>query len=92
MIRLSGITPSGHVQLGNYLGAIRRWAVDQTPGDLYPVTDLHAMTTPHNPARLRSLTREQFAVLMHVRRGASDDPVQGSRRSVHSRRATARSG
>jgi tryptophanyl-tRNA synthetase len=62
MTRLSGITPSGHVQLGNYLGAVRRWAV---PGDdLYFVSDLHAMTTTHNAARLRSLTREQLAVLV----------------------------
>jgi tryptophanyl-tRNA synthetase len=49
MTRLSGITPSGHVQLGNYLGAIKRWAAD---------------TTPDNAARLRCLTREQLAVLL----------------------------
>jgi tryptophanyl-tRNA synthetase len=64
MTRLSGITPSGHVQLGNYLGAIRRWAANTTPDDLYFVSDLHAMTTAHNPARLRALTREQLAVLL----------------------------
>jgi len=66
MTRLSGITPSGHVQLGNYLGAIRRWAANTTPDDLYFVSDLHAMTTAHNPARLRALTREQLAVLLAV--------------------------
>ncbi|HEX3650255.1 MAG TPA: tryptophan--tRNA ligase [Pseudonocardiaceae bacterium] len=64
MTRISGITPSGHVQLGNYLGAIRRWAADGDRDDLYFISDLHAMTTQHNPARLRSLTREQFAVLL----------------------------
>jgi tryptophanyl-tRNA synthetase len=64
MTRLSGITPSGHVQLGNYLGAIRRWAANTTPDDLYFVSDLHAMTTTHNAARLRALTREQLAVLL----------------------------
>ena len=83
MTRLSGITPSGRVQLGNYLGAIRHWAERSSengdlrahgdpssrtsPGngdDLYFVSDLHAMTTPHNPARLRSLTAEQLAVLI----------------------------
>ncbi|TCP56252.1 tryptophanyl-tRNA synthetase [Tamaricihabitans halophyticus] len=62
--RLSGITPSGQVQLGNYLGAIRRWARDNTSGDLYFVSDLHAMTVPHNPAKLRALTRQQLAVLV----------------------------
>jgi tryptophanyl-tRNA synthetase len=66
MTRLSGITPSGHVQLGNYLGAIRRWAANTTPDDLYFVSDLHAMTNAHNPARLRALTREQLAVLLAV--------------------------
>src|SRR3979411_1344677 len=66
MTRLSGITPSGHVQLGNYLGAIRRWAANSTPDDLYFVSDLHGMTAAHNPARLRALTREQLAVLLAV--------------------------
>lgn len=64
MTRLSGITPSGHVQLGNYLGAIRRWAQTGVPDDLYFISDLHGMTTAHNPSRLRSLTREQLAVLL----------------------------
>ncbi|TWP48577.1 tryptophan--tRNA ligase [Lentzea tibetensis] len=64
MIRLSAITPSGHVQLGNYLGAVRRWAREGTPDDVYFISDLHAMTSSHNPAKLRTLTREQFAVLI----------------------------
>ncbi|GAB3504074.1 tryptophan--tRNA ligase [Amycolatopsis cihanbeyliensis] len=64
MTRLSGITPSGRVQLGNYLGAIQRWASQGTAEDLYFVSDLHAMTTTHNPAMLRALTGEQLAVLI----------------------------
>ncbi|MGH3623246.1 MAG: tryptophan--tRNA ligase, partial [Sciscionella sp.] len=64
MIRLSGITPSGHVQLGNYLGAVRRWAADGTKDDVYFISDLHAMTTAYNPQQLRALTREQLAVLV----------------------------
>lgn len=64
MIRLSAITPSGHVQLGNYLGAVRRWAAEGDQQDVYFISDLHAMTTSHNPSRLRSLTREQLAVLI----------------------------
>jgi len=63
-MKLSGITPSGHIHLGNHLGAIRRWAAEGLPDDLYFVSDLHAMTTTHNPARLRSLAREQLAVLV----------------------------
>ncbi|MFD1150834.1 tryptophan--tRNA ligase [Saccharothrix hoggarensis] len=64
MIRLSAITPSGHVQLGNYLGAVRRWAAEGTDEDVYFISDLHAMTSSHNASRLRSLTREQLAVLI----------------------------
>ena len=64
MTRLSGITPSGHVHLGNHLGAVRRWAAESGPEDLYFISDLHAMTLPWKPARLRSLTRENLAVLL----------------------------
>jgi tryptophanyl-tRNA synthetase len=64
MTRLSGITPSGPVHVGNYLGAIRRWAREGDPGDLYFVSDLHAMTTPYHPQKLRGRTRELLAILI----------------------------
>ncbi|GAA2811832.1 tryptophan--tRNA ligase [Saccharopolyspora taberi] len=73
MTRLSGITPSGHVHLGNHLGAVRRWAADREPEDLFFVSDLHAMTIPHRPERLRALTRETFAILLGV--GIEPDSV-----------------
>jgi len=73
MTRLSAITPSGHAQLGNYLGAIRRWAREGRPGDLYFVSDLHAMTTPYHPQRLRSLSREMLATLIAA--GIEQDSV-----------------
>lgn len=63
-MRFSGITPSGHTQLGNYLGAISRWAADGGAEDLYFVSDLHAMTTTHNPAGLRGRATEMLAVLI----------------------------
>jgi tryptophanyl-tRNA synthetase len=63
-MRLSGITPSGHAQLGNHLGAVRRWVADGGPDDLYFVSDLHAMTTTHDPGRLRERTSEMLAVLV----------------------------
>jgi tryptophanyl-tRNA synthetase len=42
----SGVQPSGHLTLGNYLGAVRRWAdLDQHRADaLFCVVDLHALT------------------------------------------------
>ena len=70
-MRLSGITPSGHTHLGNYLGAVRRWASDGGPDDLYFVSDLHAMTTTHNPGKLRARTSEMLAILV-----ASGIPAQ----------------
>ncbi|MER6126779.1 tryptophan--tRNA ligase [Streptomyces sp. NPDC001795] len=61
----SGIQPTGHLTLGNYLGAMRRWvSVDQHQADaLFCVVDLHALTVDHDPARVRRLSR-QAATLM----------------------------
>ncbi|MCX4818509.1 tryptophan--tRNA ligase [Streptomyces sp. NBC_01142] len=61
----SGIKPTGHLTLGNYLGALRRWVeVDQHQADaLFSVVDLHALTMEHDPARVRRLSR-QAATLM----------------------------
>jgi tryptophanyl-tRNA synthetase len=64
MTRFSGITPSGNATLGNYLGAIRRWAREGRPGDLYFVSDLHGMTSSYHPQRLRARTRELLATLI----------------------------
>jgi len=54
----SGIKPTGDVHLGNYLGAIARWARDQQPEHVYCVVDLHSITLPHDPAALRRDTFE----------------------------------
>ncbi len=69
MTAVSGITPSGHLTLGNYLGALRRFAEpDPTSGTnepgFYFVADLHAMTTRHDPRRLATLTRETALLLL----------------------------
>lgn len=60
---LSGITPSGGLTLGNYLGALRRFVdgQDQQSGFFF-VADLHAMTTSHELARLRELTLQTAAL------------------------------
>ncbi|MFB9907306.1 tryptophan--tRNA ligase [Allokutzneria oryzae] len=62
--RLSGIKTSGPAHLGNYLGAVRRWAGDQRPDDVFLVADLHGMTSTHNPHRLRQYARQAFALLI----------------------------
>jgi tryptophanyl-tRNA synthetase len=63
--KLSLLTPSGHLTLGNLLGALRPMAAGQQEGDcFYGIADLHAMTTPHDPARLRSLVQEMTTLLL----------------------------
>ncbi|MEC7806414.1 MAG: tryptophan--tRNA ligase [Pseudomonadota bacterium] len=58
----SGIQPSGNLQLGNYLGAIRNWAQMQNDYDcIFCVVDLHAITLPQDPLEMRDATREVAA-------------------------------
>ena len=64
-IMFSGIQPSGIIQLGNYLGAVRNWAQLQSDFDsLFCVVDLHAITVRQDPEALRRNTLEAFAALM----------------------------
>jgi tryptophanyl-tRNA synthetase len=55
---LSGIQPTGQPHLGNYIGAISRWAREQQPEHFFCVVDLHAITVPQDPAELRTRTLE----------------------------------
>jgi tryptophanyl-tRNA synthetase len=56
---LSLITPTGHLTLGNLLGALRGMVAAQDAGDcFFGISDLHAMTTPHDPATLRAAITE----------------------------------
>ncbi|MDQ2825985.1 MAG: tryptophan--tRNA ligase [Actinomycetota bacterium] len=62
---LSGIQPTGDIHLGNFLGAIRNWADDQHEQDSYFfVVDLHALTIPRDPAKLRRKTLETTLLLV----------------------------
>jgi tryptophanyl-tRNA synthetase len=63
----SGIKPTGVATLGNYLGAMKRWADEQDRYDnIYCVVDLHGMTEPFEAAELRRDTRGMFAALLAV--------------------------
>ncbi|MEW2035441.1 tryptophan--tRNA ligase [Streptomyces roseifaciens] len=70
----SGIKPTGHLTLGNYLGAVRQWVeVDQHKADaLFSVVDLHALTVEHEPARVQRLSRQTATLLL----AAGLDPAQ----------------
>ncbi|MFW6074315.1 MAG: tryptophan--tRNA ligase [Chloroflexota bacterium] len=62
---LSGIQPSGVPTLGNYLGAIRHWVVQQHEAEsFHPIVNLHAMTLPYDPADLRRRTMDVAAALL----------------------------
>jgi tryptophanyl-tRNA synthetase len=69
----SGIQPSGDVHLGNYLGAIKRWAAGQRDKENYfCVVDLHSLTVPQDPEVLQRQTRSLAALLL----AAGLDPGQ----------------
>ena len=62
---LSGVQPSGSLHLGNWLGAIRNWvALQQTHDTFFCVVDLHAITVPHDPARLAEDTLATAALYL----------------------------
>jgi len=55
----SGVAPSGVLHLGNYLGAIKNWVLLQQDYDcVFCVVDLHAITVPQDPQKLRVKTLE----------------------------------
>lgn len=65
--QLSLLTPSGHLTLGNYLGALRGMVAAQDHATcFFGISDLHAMTTTHDPHTLTALTREMQALLLAV--------------------------
>ncbi len=75
--QLSLLTPSGHLTLGNLLGALRPLAAGQAAHDVrVGVADLHAMTTAHDPSALRARTRELAVLLMACGLDASTVFVQ----------------
>ena len=62
---VSGIQPTGNLHLGNYLGAIVRWARMQDEAEcLFFLADLHAITVYNDPAELRSNVRSMAAALI----------------------------
>ena len=64
-IIFSGIQPSGVLTLGNYIGALRRFAELQDQYDcIYCIVDEHAITVRQNPADLRRRCLELAAIYM----------------------------
>jgi len=61
----SGIQPSGTIHLGNYLGAIKNWVALQDKYDsIFCIVDLHAITVPQDPEKLRQNTLDLAKVYL----------------------------
>ncbi|WP_300377998.1 tryptophan--tRNA ligase [Henriciella sp.] len=62
----SGIQPTGNLHLGNYLGALKKFADLQDAGwdCVYSVVDLHAITMPYDAQALANQTRQIAAAMM----------------------------
>jgi len=59
----SGMQPSGDLHLGNLLGALRPWVLEQHLfHNYFCVVDLHALTVPQDPAELAAKTRQLAAL------------------------------
>ena len=73
---LSGIQASGSLHLGNYLGALKKFADMQglEAERFYMIADLHAITVWQDPAKLLSQTREIAACYL----AAGVDPDKSS--------------
>ena len=66
-IIFSGVAPSGNIHIGNYLGAIKQWVelqYEENHQSIFCVVDEHALTTPQNPAKLRSKILEVFTLYL----------------------------
>lgn len=59
---LSGMQPTNQLHLGNYLGALKNWVALQDDFEcLYCIVDLHSMTMPWEPEKIRKSTLEVAA-------------------------------
>ncbi|MCW2804074.1 MAG: trpS [Propionibacteriaceae bacterium] len=60
---LSLLKPTGHLTLGNYLGALR--PMSRATGDcFFGVCNLHALTITHDPDQVRRLTAETARLML----------------------------
>lgn len=61
---LSCIQPTGEVHLGNYLGALRNWALGQHDHDVFHgIVDLHALTVTETPGVVGDATLQLAAAM-----------------------------
>jgi tryptophanyl-tRNA synthetase len=65
-IIFSGIQPTGHKHLGNYIGAIRQYVEGQDRGEpaIFCIVDLHAISVAYDPVELRERVYDTAAILL----------------------------
>ena len=66
---VSGIKPSGDLTIGNYLGAMKRWAEHQDEEgyeNFFFIANLHAITVKQDPEKLKLRTYDIVAWLLTV--------------------------
>ena len=62
-IIFSGVQPTGIAHIGNYLGAIKNWVKLQNEyNSIFCIVDLHAITVPQDPQKLRKAILEMAAI------------------------------
>ncbi|MCR4278518.1 MAG: tryptophan--tRNA ligase [bacterium] len=63
----SGIQPTNQTHIGNYIGALKQWVELQSSNNcLFCIVDLHAITVPQNPEKLREDIRSTAATYLAV--------------------------
>lgn len=63
----SGIQPTGNIHIGNYLGALKQFVELQDENDcIYCIVDLHSITVPQDPKKLRESIRNVAALYLAV--------------------------
>ncbi len=71
----SGIQPTGHIHIGNYLGALKNWAEIQGQYEsIFCIVDLHAITIYQEPRVLFAKIRDTAALFI----ASGIDPDQSS--------------
>jgi len=64
-ILLSGIQPSGHLMIGNYIGALKNWVSLQNDYDcLFSIVDMHSITVKQDPDVLRQHCYDVLAIYL----------------------------
>lgn len=78
-IIVSGIKPTGKVQLGNWASSLRNWAKlqEERPGQcFFFIADYHAMTIEYDPAERREAILDVAATLLAL--GIGTDPKKST--------------